>query len=165
MFKFAKHGQCGTWVSELLRNTPTIVDELCVVKSLNTEAINHDPATTLPPDRLAAARPAEPRGLAELRHRRREQGPASIRGDDLARLRQQDRPADFFASMGQRIPSTQHQGVRLRSGEDPVLVSVESAEASMRQARRRMLDGVGQLNKIAESIIWRSGNQHADPTI
>src|SRR5438105_744140 len=46
MFKFAQHGKAGTWVSDLLPNIATITDEMAVVKSLNTEAINHDPATT-----------------------------------------------------------------------------------------------------------------------
>src|SRR5690606_38190725 len=42
-FSFAQHGQNGTWVSELLPHTARIIDELCVVKSMYTEAINHDP--------------------------------------------------------------------------------------------------------------------------
>src|ERR1051326_2150843 len=46
MFKFSQHGQCGTWFSELLPHTATIADEICVIKSMNTEAINHDPAIT-----------------------------------------------------------------------------------------------------------------------
>jgi hypothetical protein len=46
IFPFAQHGQCGTWVSELMPYTATVVDKIAVVKSLNTEAINHDPATT-----------------------------------------------------------------------------------------------------------------------
>src|SRR5690349_10909883 len=46
MFKFAQHGQCGTWVSELLPHTAEIVDDIAIIKSMNTEAINHDPATT-----------------------------------------------------------------------------------------------------------------------
>ena len=46
IFKFSQHGQCGAWVSELLPHTAKIVDELCFVKSMHTEAINHDPAIT-----------------------------------------------------------------------------------------------------------------------
>ncbi|MBS0261139.1 MAG: DUF1501 domain-containing protein, partial [Planctomycetes bacterium] len=45
-FKFAQHGQCGTWVSELLPHTAKIVDDIAVVKSVFTNAINHDPACT-----------------------------------------------------------------------------------------------------------------------
>src|SRR6516165_3934102 len=46
MFQFARHGSCGAWVSELLPYTARVVDDLAIVKSLNTEAINHDPAIT-----------------------------------------------------------------------------------------------------------------------
>src|SRR5215212_3978013 len=45
-YKFARHGQCGAWVSELLPHTARVVDRLCFVKSIFTEAINHDPAIT-----------------------------------------------------------------------------------------------------------------------
>ncbi|MFC1757419.1 DUF1501 domain-containing protein, partial [Planctomycetota bacterium] len=46
MFKFKRHGQNGTWISEILPHTASIVDEIAIVKSLHTEAINHDPAIT-----------------------------------------------------------------------------------------------------------------------
>src|SRR5262245_3431224 len=45
-FAFTQHGKCGTWVSELLPHTARVVDDLCFVKSMHTEAINHDPAIT-----------------------------------------------------------------------------------------------------------------------
>jgi hypothetical protein len=45
-FTFAQHGRCGTWVSELLPHTAKVVDELAVVRSVHTNAINHDPACT-----------------------------------------------------------------------------------------------------------------------
>ena len=46
IFKFAQHGQSGAWFSELLPHTAAMADELCVVRSMVTEAINHDPAIT-----------------------------------------------------------------------------------------------------------------------
>src|SRR4029077_16330331 len=46
MFQFARHGRCGMWVSELLPHTAGCVDDLALVKSVHTEAINHDPACT-----------------------------------------------------------------------------------------------------------------------
>ena len=46
IFKFARHGRDGVWVSELLPHTAKVVDDLCIVKSVHTEAINHDPAIT-----------------------------------------------------------------------------------------------------------------------
>ena len=46
IFKFAQHGRSGAWVSELLPHTAKVVDDLCFVRSMYTEAINHDPAIT-----------------------------------------------------------------------------------------------------------------------
>ena len=46
MFKFAQHGQSGAWMSELLPHMSSIVDDLTIIKTVNTEAINHDPAIT-----------------------------------------------------------------------------------------------------------------------
>ena len=46
IFKFAQHGQSGAWVSELLPHTAKVADELCFIKSMHTEEINHDPAVT-----------------------------------------------------------------------------------------------------------------------
>src|SRR5689334_22440553 len=45
-FQFAQHGNCGAWVSELMPHTAKIVDDLCFIRSMHTEAINHDPAIT-----------------------------------------------------------------------------------------------------------------------
>src|SRR5438270_10641702 len=46
LFKFAQHGESGAWLSELLPHTAKIVDELAIIKSIQTEQINHDPAVT-----------------------------------------------------------------------------------------------------------------------
>src|SRR5262249_42300712 len=45
-YKFSRAGKCGTWITELLPHTAKVVDEMCVIKSVHTEAINHDPAVT-----------------------------------------------------------------------------------------------------------------------
>ncbi|MGI9427766.1 MAG: DUF1501 domain-containing protein, partial [Bythopirellula sp.] len=45
-FPFSQHGQNGTWISDLLPHTAKVVDDLCIVRSMHTEAINHDPAIT-----------------------------------------------------------------------------------------------------------------------
>ena len=46
IFKFAQHGQSGAWLSELLPHTAKVADDLCFIKSMHTEQINHDPAVT-----------------------------------------------------------------------------------------------------------------------
>ena len=57
-FSFAQHGHSGAWVSELMPHTARVVDELCFIKSMRTEAINHDPAITFFPDRIPDCRAA-----------------------------------------------------------------------------------------------------------
>src|SRR4029079_8736360 len=47
LFKFVQHGRSGQWLSEILPYTGTVADHLCVIRSLSTEAINHDPAVTV----------------------------------------------------------------------------------------------------------------------
>ena len=65
-FDFAQYGQSGAWVSELFPHTAKIVDDLLFVKSMYTEAINHDPAITLYPNRFPVARSPFYRFLDEL---------------------------------------------------------------------------------------------------
>ena len=45
-YKFARHGECGMWVCELLPYTASMVDDMCFIRSMHTEAINHEPAIT-----------------------------------------------------------------------------------------------------------------------
>ena len=60
-FKFAKHGQSGAELSELLPHLATVVDDIAIVKSMQTDAFNHAPGADLHEHRLAAVRPAEHR--------------------------------------------------------------------------------------------------------
>ena len=63
MFRFAQHGQSGALVSELLPHTASVADELCFIKSMHTEAINHDPAVTFFQTGAQLAGPAQHRRL------------------------------------------------------------------------------------------------------
>src|ERR1043165_1117247 len=45
-FRFSQHGQCGMWMTELLPHTARMVDDMCFIRTMNTEAINHEPAIT-----------------------------------------------------------------------------------------------------------------------
>ena len=69
LFEFRKAGQSGTWVSELFPWTAKVVDELAVVRSLHTEAINHEPAIDRRQHGEPAPGPPQPRVLALLRAR------------------------------------------------------------------------------------------------
>jgi hypothetical protein len=148
MFKFAQHGQCGTWVSELLPHTAGVVDDLCVVKSLHTEAINHDPATTY--IQTGAQQPGRPSLGAWLSYglgSANENLPAFVVMISQGSGNKTDQPI-FSRLWGSGFIPTEHQGVRFRSGEDPVLY-LSNPPGIDPAARRRMLDGVGQLNQMA----------------
>ena len=148
IFKFAQHGQCGAWVSELLPHTATIVDDLAICKSLNTEAINHDPAITFL--QTGAQQPGRPSLGAWLSY-----GLGSD-NDDLPCFivmisqgsgNKTDQPI-FSRLWGSGFLPSEHQGVRFRSGGDPVLY-LSNPPGVDAASRRAMLDGVSQLNELA----------------
>ena len=121
MFKFAQHGKSGAWVSELLPNIATVVDNVAIVKSLNTEAINHDPAITY--IQTGSQQPGRPSlgawlsyGIGSLNHNL----PAFIVMISQGSGNKTDQPL-FSRLWGSGFVPTEHQGVRFRSGNDPVL--------------------------------------------
>jgi hypothetical protein len=152
MFKFAQHGQSGTWVSELLPHTAKIADEIAVVKSLNTEAINHDPAVTyLQTGSQQPGRPSLGAWLSYGLGSENENLPAFIVMISQGSGNKTDQPI-FSRLWGTGFLPSQHQGVRFRSGDDPVLY-LSNPTGIDRTTRRRMLDGVAELNQIAAQSI------------
>ena len=148
MFKFSQHGQCGTWLSELLPHTAGVVDDLCLVKSLNTEAINHDPAITF--IQTGSQQPGRPSLGAWLSYglgSANENLPTFVVMISQGSGNKTDQPI-FSRLWGSGFIPTEHQGVRFRSGEDPVLY-LSNPPGIDPATRRRMLDGVGQLNQMA----------------
>ena len=107
-FKFEQHGKSGAWVSELLPHTAKIADELCFIKSMHTEAINHDPAVTFMQTGSQIRRPAQHRGVAQLRPGERERQPAGVRGAASPRTRT-GQPL-VLAAVGQRLPAVAASG-------------------------------------------------------
>jgi hypothetical protein len=148
MFKFAQHGKCGAWVSELLPYTAGIVDEIAIIKSLNTEAINHDPATTyLQTGSQQPGRPSLGAWLSYGIGSENDNLPAFVVMISQGSGNKIDQPI-FSRLWGSGFLPSQHQGVRLRSGSDPVLY-LNNPPGIDPGTRRRMLDGVSQLNQIA----------------
>jgi hypothetical protein len=148
MFRFDQYGQSGTWVSELLPNIGSIVDEIAIVKSLNTEAINHDPATTY--IQTGAQQPGRPSLGAWLSYglgSENDNLPAFIVMISQGSGNKTDQPI-FSRLWGSGFLPTRHQGVRFRSGDDPVLY-LSNPPGIDPETRRRMLDGVGALNQMA----------------
>ena len=148
IFKFAQHGRSGTWVSDLLPNIATITDEMAVVKSLNTEAINHDPAITY--IQTGSQQPGRPSFGAWLSYgigSMSKNLPAFVVQISQGSGNKTDQPI-FSRLWGSGFLPSEHQGVRFRSGSDPVLYLSNPAGVD-KESRRNMLDAVGELNKMA----------------
>jgi hypothetical protein len=148
MFNFSQHGKCGAWVSELLPHTAGVVDDIAIVKSLNTEAINHDPAITyIQTGHQQPGRPSLGAWLSYGLGSENQNLPAFIVMISQGSGNKVDQPI-FSRLWGSGFLPSQHQGVRFRSGNDPVLYLSNPAGIDA-QTRRRMLDGLGQLNRMA----------------
>ncbi len=143
MFKFQRHGKMQTWVSELLPNMASIVDEMTIIKSMNTEAINHDPAITY--INTGSQQPGKPSMGAWLSY-----GLGSANQNMPAYVVMISRgkgnlQALYARLWGSGFLPAQHQGVMLRSSGDPVLY-LSNPEGISRQDRRVVLDGLAELN-------------------
>jgi hypothetical protein len=118
IYKFGQHGNPGAWVSELLPHTARIVDELCIVRSLYTEAINHDPAITfLQTGSQLSGRPSMGAWIQYGLGSDNENLPAFV---VLITPGKVDQPL-YSRLWGSGFLPSQHQGVQFRSGRDPVL--------------------------------------------
>ncbi len=144
-FKFSQHGQSGMWMSEMLPHTSRIVDDICMIRSMHTEAINHDPAITF--IQTGSQLPGRPSfgswvdyGLGTTN----ENLPAFVVMISKSVTKGQGLLARLWGSGF--LPS-QHQGVKLRGVGDPVLY-LSDPEGIDREGRRQMLDGLGKLNSI-----------------
>jgi len=116
-----RRGQAGTWISELLPHIGTITDDICVIKSLHTEAINHDPATTY--IQTGSQQPGRPSFGAWLSYGlgcESDNLPAFIVMISQGSGNKTDQPL-FSRLWGSGFLPSEHQGVRFRTGNDPVL--------------------------------------------
>jgi hypothetical protein len=145
---FRRCGQSGTWISDLLPHTGTIADEICVIKSLHTEAINHDPATTYL--QTGSQQPGRPSFGAWLSYGLgcvSQELPAFIVMISQGSGNKTDQPL-FSRLWGSGFLPSEHQGVRFRAGNDPVLY-LSNPPGIDAGTRRSMLDGVRELNGLA----------------
>ena len=143
-FNFSQHGESGIWMSELMPHTAKIADELCVIKSMHTDAINHDPAITFfQTGSQQSGRPSIGSWLSYGLGSDNEDMPAFV--VLLSRGREGDQPLYSWLWGNGFLPS-QHQGVQFRSGADPVLY-LNDPEGLSKTSRRRMLDGLRQLHR------------------
>ena len=145
-FKFQQYGQSGAWVSELLPWTAKIVDDLAIVKTVWTEAINHDPAVTyICTGHQLPGRPSLGSWLSYGLGTMNENLPAFVvmvpRWSSKANAQ-----ALYNRLWGSGILPTKHQGVALRSQGDPVLY-LSNPKGVDTATRRRMLDALSALNQ------------------
>lgn len=148
-YKFQKYDNNdeGVWVSELLPYTAQVVKELCVIKSMYTEAINHDPAVTY--IQTGSQLPGRPSIGSWLSY-----GLGS-EADDLPTYvvlhstwsSRADAQAVFTRLWGAGFLPSEHQGVALRSQGDPVLF-LKDPQGVDRMSRRQVLDAISQLNHL-----------------
>ncbi len=144
LFKFARHGKSGASLSELLPHTANIADDLCFVKSLHTEAINHDPAITFfQTGNQLAGRPSMGAWLSYGLGSANENLPAFVVLISKDRI---DQPL-YARLWGNGFLPSIHQGVQFRSGGDPVLY-LKNPDGISAQSRRKMLDRLAELQAI-----------------
>ncbi len=140
---FSKHGKCGMEISDILPYTQKIADEICLIRTMHTEAINHDPAITFfcsgnqIPGRPSMGAWAS-YGLGSLN----ENLPSFI--VLVSKNASRDQPL-YSRLWGSGFLPSEHQGVQFRAGKEPVLY-LTNPEGVSPHVRRGMLDALGKLN-------------------
>ncbi len=157
LFKFKQHGQSGAWVSELLPYTGKVVDDLTIIKTMHTDAINHDPAITF--IQTGFQQPGRPSFGAWVSYglgSDNQNLPAYIVLLSTAHALNTDQPLFSRLWSSGFLPSS-YQGVRLRGGATPVLY-LDDPPGVSKTTRRQMLDAVAGLNKLKHQ-------EYGDPEI
>jgi uncharacterized protein (DUF1501 family) len=157
IYKFERAGKSGTMISELLPHTAKVVDELCIIKTVHTEAINHDPAITfIQTGSQQPGRPSIGSWISYGLGSESENLPAFVVLVSQTSGLNVDQPLFSRLWSSGFLPSS-YQGVQFRAGADPVLYLSDPPGVD-RQARRRMLDAVQALNR-------KKAAEAADPEI
>ncbi len=146
-WKWQQHGKCGLWLSELLPNLGKIADEICVVRSVNTEAINHDPAITfIQTGSQQPGRPCFGSWLSYGLGSECDNLPAFIVLISQGSGNKTDQPL-FSRLWGSGFLPSSYQGVKFRSQGDPVLY-LSNPSGLDPAARREQLDTLRSLNEL-----------------
>ncbi len=150
-FRFAQQGQSGAWVSELLPHTAKMADKLTFIRSMQTEAINHDPAVTFfQTGNQLAGRPSMGAWISYGLGTESADLPAFVAMVSNGTGNPNDQPL-YDRLWGAGFLPSKYQGTKFRSVGDPVLY-LSNPEGMDSSTRRRMLDDLAQLNsqKLAE---------------
>ena len=144
IFEFAQHGASGTWVSELMPHMARQVDRIAVVRSMVTEAINHDPAITfLQTGNQISGRPSIGAWLQYGLGSDSEDLPAFV---VLITKGKGGQPL-YARLWGSGFLPARYQGVQFRAGKEPVLY-LSNPPGISRGSRRRMLDSLQELHAL-----------------
>ena len=143
-FKFTQHGDSGQWLSEVLPHTAGVADQLCVVNSMYTEAINHGPGVTF--IQTGSQFPGRPSMGAWLSYGL---GSANQNLPSFVVMVTKGKGGQPLVSRlwGSGFIPARHQGVRFRSGKDPVLY-LNNPDGLNQSSRRRMLDALDELHQL-----------------
>lgn len=145
MFNFERVGERGTWMNtDLLPHTASIADKIGIIRTMNTEAINHDPAITY--INTGTQQFGHPSMGAWMSY-----GLGSLSNDlpsyvVMISVGKKPGQALYARLWGSGFLPSQHQGVQFRSGNEPVLY-LNDPKGIDRNLRRNMLDGLGSLNQ------------------
>lgn len=153
IFNFQQHGQSGAWVSELLPWTAKMVDDLCIIKSMHTDAINHEPANQLIcTGSMQAGKASLGSWLSYGLGSMNEELPSFVVLHATHTSPFANVQAISSRLWGSGYLAGKHAGVALRSLGDPVLFLKDTTGIS-RETRRNMLDGLNDLNRRSFSAI------------
>ena len=147
IFKFSQHGVSGTWISELLPHTAKIVDDIAIIRTVHTEAINHDPAITFV--QTGSQQPGRPSMGAWVSYGLGSENrnlPDYVVLISQANAEINDQPL-FSRLWGSGFLRSEHQGVKFRASGDPVLYLSDPPGINS-VTRRRMLDSLADLNRM-----------------
>ena len=152
LFKFAQHGQSGAWFSEVMPHMAGMADEWCVVRSMHTEAINHDPAITfMQTGSQLAGRPSIGAWMAYGLGSENADLPSYVVLTSFGTGRRDDQPLyDRLWSAG-FLPA-KYQGVKFRNKGEPVLY-LGNPPGMDREMRRDSLDELAELNRHRHAAV------------
>src|SRR5882762_4550658 len=153
IFKFAQYGQAGTWVSELLPWHAKMVDDLCIIKSLHTDAINHEPANQLVyTGSMITGKASMGSWLAYGLGSMNEDLPTFVVLHATHSSPYSNVQAISSRLWGAGFLPGKFSGVELRAKGDPVLF-IKDPPGISRELRREMLDGLSALNQRSYELI------------
>ncbi len=151
-FRFNRHGKSGMWVSELLPHTARMVDDMCFIRSMHTEAINHEPAITyIQTGNQVTGRPGLGSWISYGLGSLNQNLPTFV--VLVARPSNQEQVQAISARLWSAgfLPG-QHAGVSFRTAGDPILY-INNPPGVSPEVRRRTLDGIRQLNEANHRVV------------